>query len=128
MEEVRRVRRLVEEHGRLGAIARLEHEERRLVEIVAGYGTDEDVGIPAFLYSGWCLTALPHSRIPNEEPWELANGNLTLLVEPGRRVRPGGGSEFVGVPFGATARLLLVVAARDVVRPDAQSRGVSDAH
>ena len=33
---------------------------------------------------------------------------MTLLVEPGRRVRLGGGSEFVGVPFGATARLLLV--------------------
>ncbi len=33
MEEVREVRRLVEAHGRLGAIAR--HEDRRLVEIVA---------------------------------------------------------------------------------------------
>ena len=108
MEEVRRVQRMVEEHGRLGAIARLDYEERRLAEIVAGYGTDEDVGIPSFLYSGWCLTALPHSRIPDEEPWELTNGNMTLLVEPGRRVRSGGGSEFVGVPFGATARLLLV--------------------
>ena len=108
MEEVRRVRRLVEEHGRLGAIARLEQEDRRLVEIMAGYGTDEDVGIPSFLYSGWCLTALPHSRIADEAAWELNNGSLTLLVEPGRRVRSGGGTEFVGVPYGATARLLLV--------------------
>jgi hypothetical protein len=108
VEDVRRVQRMVEEHGRLGAIARLDQEERRLAEIVAGYGTDEDVGIPSFLYSGWCLTALPHSRIPDEEPWELTNGNMTLLVEPGRRAKPGGGSEFVGVPFGATARLLLV--------------------
>jgi len=78
------------------------------VEIVAGYGTDEDVGIPSFLYSGWCLTTLPHSRIPDGDAWELSNGNLTLLVEPGRRVRPGSGSEFVGVPYGATARLILV--------------------
>jgi len=108
VEDVRRVRKLVEEHGRLGAIARLDHDERRLAEIVAGYGTDEDVGIPSFLYSGWCLTALPHSRIPDDAAWELANGSLTLLVEPGRRVRQGGGSEFVGVPYGATARLLLV--------------------
>ena len=99
---------MVEEHGRLGAIARLEHEERRLAEIVSGYGTDEDVGSPSFLYSGWCLTALPHSQIPEDQPWELTNGNMTLLVEPGRRVRTGGGSEFVGVPYGATARLLLV--------------------
>ena len=108
MEEVRRVRRFVEEHGRLGAIARVEHEDRRLVEIMAGYGTDEEVGIPSFLYSGWCLTALPHSRIADDAAWELNNGALTLLVEPGRRVKPGGGSEFVGVPYGATARLLLV--------------------
>lgn len=108
MEEIRHVRRMVELHGRLGAIARLEHEDRRVAEIVAGYGSDEDVGIPSFLYSGWCLTALPHSRIPDEEPWELTNGSLTLLVEPGRRARPGMGSEFVGVPYGATARLLLV--------------------
>jgi hypothetical protein len=89
MEQVRRVRMLVEEHGRLGAISRLDHEDRRLVEIVAGYGTDEDVGIPSFLYSGWCLTTLPHSRIPDGDPWELSNGNLTLLIEPGRRARPG---------------------------------------
>jgi hypothetical protein len=108
VQEVKRVQRLVGEHGRLGAISRVEHEERRLVEIVAGYGTDEDVGMPAFLYSGWCLTALPHSRIPDADAWELNNGALTLLVEPGRRVLPGGGTEFVGVPYGATARLLLV--------------------
>ena len=113
---------MVEEHGRLGAIARLEHEERRLAEIVSGYGLDEDVGIPSFLYSGWCLTALPHSRIPDDEPWELTNGNLTLLVEPGRRVRIGGGSEFVGVPFGATARLLLVYLQTQALRT--QSRHV----
>ena len=108
MQEVRRVQRLVGEHGRLGAISRVEHEERRLVEIVAGYGADEEVGMPAFLYSGWCLTALPHSRIPDADAWELSNGALTLLVEPGRRVLCGGGTEFVGVPYGATARLLLV--------------------
>jgi hypothetical protein len=120
VEQVRRVRKLVEEHGRLGAVARLDQDERRLVEIVAGYGADEGVGIPSFLYSGWCLTALPHSRIPDEAPWELSNGNLTLLVEPGRRVRPGGGSEFVGVPFGATARLILVYLQTQALRTESR--------
>jgi len=113
---VKQVRRLVEEHGRIGAIARLEQGERRLVEIVASYGQDEEVGNPSFLYSGWCLTALPHSRIANEEPWELTNGSVTLLVEPGRRVVRGGGSEFVGVPFGPTARLLLVYLQTEALR------------
>lgn len=38
MQEVKRVQRLVGEHGRPGAISRVEHEERRLIEIVSGYG------------------------------------------------------------------------------------------
>ena len=101
MEAVRSVRRLVEEHGRLGAIAR--HEDRRLIEIVAGYGADEEVGMTNFLYSGWCMTALPHSRIADEDVWRLENGNIVLLlVEPGRRARPGEPDEFVGVPYGPT--------------------------
>ena len=29
------------------------------VKAKAAYGSDEDVGIPNFLYSGWCMTALP---------------------------------------------------------------------
>ena len=82
MAEVKTVRHLVETHGRLGAIAR--HEGRCLIEIVAAYGCDEDVDIPNFVYSGWCMTALPHSRIPENEAWRLENGNLVLLAEPGR--------------------------------------------
>ena len=114
MEEVREVRRLVETHGRLGAIAR--HEDRRLVEIVAAYGSDEDVGIPNFLYSGWCMTALPHSRIPDGEAWRLENGNVVLLVEPGRRARPGEPDEFVGVPYGPTARLIMIYLQSEALR------------
>ena len=106
MEDVRAARRLVETHGRLGAIAR--HEDRRLVEILAAYGGDEDVGIPNFLYSGWCMTALPHSRIPDDEAWRLENGNVVLLVEPGRRAKPGEADEFVGVPYGPTAELIMI--------------------
>ena len=85
MDEVREARRLVEEHGRLGAIAR--HEDRRLIEIVAAYGSDEDVAIPNFLYSGWCMTALPHSRIPDNEAWRLESpsGKFRFTVRALRR-------------------------------------------
>mgnify|MGYP000285873591 CR=1 FL=1 len=119
MEEVREVRRLVETHGRLGAIAR--HEDRRLVEIVAAYGSDEDAGIPNFLYSGWCMTALPHSRIPDGEAWRLENGNVVLLVEPGRRARPGEPDEFVGVPYGPTARLIMIYLQSEALRTGSRS-------
>ena len=78
MREVQEARKLVEEHGRLGAIAR--SDSRGLVEIVAAYGADEEVGIPSFLYSGWAMTALPHSKIPDDEAWRLENGQVVLLV------------------------------------------------
>ena len=119
MDEVRSVRTLVEKHGRLGAIAR--HEDRRLIEIVAGYGADETVGDAAFLYSGWCLTALPHSKIPDDEVWRLENGNIVLLVEPGRRARPGQPDEFVGVPYGPTARLILIYLQTEALRTNSRS-------
>ena len=118
MDEVRSVRRLVEEHGRLGAIAR--HDDRRLIEIVAGYGADEEAGAN-FLYSGWCMTALPHSRIPDDEVWRLENGNVVLLVEPGRRARPGEPDEFVGVPYGPTARLILIYLQSEALRTDCRT-------
>jgi hypothetical protein len=119
MEEVRQARRLVETHGRLGAIAR--HDDRRLVEIVAAYGCDEDVGIPNFLYSGWCMTALPHSRIPDDKAWRLENGNVVLLVEPGRRARTGEADEFVGVPYGPTARLIMIYLQSEALRTGSRS-------
>ncbi|MEN0075700.1 MAG: replication protein RepA [Paracraurococcus sp.] len=119
MDEVREARRLVETHGRLGAIAR--YDDRRLVEIVAAYGSDEDVGIPNFLYSGWCMTALPHSRIGDDEAWRLENGNLVLLVEPGRRARPGQADEFVGVPYGPTARLIMIYLQSEALRTGSRS-------
>jgi len=119
MDEVREARRLVEEHGRLGAIAR--HDDRRLIEIVAAYGSDEDVAIPNFLYSGWCMTALPHSRIPDNEAWRLENGNIVLLVEPGRRASLGQADEFVGVPYGPTARLIMIYLQSEALRTNSRN-------
>ena len=106
MEGVRSIRKLVEEHGRLGAIAR--HDDRRLVEIVAAYGADEDVGIPNFLYSGWCMTSAAAFAYPRRRSLAAGNGNIVLLVEPGRRAKPGKADEFIGVPYGPTARLILI--------------------
>jgi len=57
--------------------------DRDIIEVAAKYMTDEESGL-GFVYSGWCMTALPHSRIPGNEAWRLENGNLVLLVEPGR--------------------------------------------
>ncbi|GAV34667.1 Plasmid encoded RepA protein [Roseomonas sp. TAS13] len=119
MREVQEARKLVEEHGRLGAIAR--SDSRGLVEIVAAYGADEEVGIPSFLYSGWAMTALPHSKIPDDEAWRLENGQVVLLVEPGRRAAPGKADEWVGVPYGPTARLILIYLQTEALRTGSRS-------
>jgi hypothetical protein len=119
LKEVQEARKLVEEHGRLGAIART--DSRGLVEIVAAYGADEDVGVPNFLYSGWAMTALPHSKIPDDEAWRLENGQVVLLVEPGRRAAPGKPDEWVGVPYGPTARLIMIYLQTEALRTGSRS-------
>jgi hypothetical protein len=39
-----------------------------------------------------------------------------LLVEPGRRARPGEPDEFVGVPYGPTARLIMIYLQSEALR------------
>src|SRR5690242_14504349 len=53
-----------------------------------------------YVYSGWCQTSVPHqSPKDNSAIWKLETETLTLLVEPGARVRKDGLTEYVGVPF-----------------------------
>lgn len=120
MEEVSKVHTLLGEHGRLGALERLPQpvgdDDRRVLEIAAAFMGDERVGSQGFLYSGWCLTSLPHRRILDSEAWRLDNGGITLLVEPGRRILKSGEDIFCGVPFGATARLILIFLQSEALR------------
>jgi hypothetical protein len=99
--------------GKAVAIAR-EMARRPVIEAAAGFLGDE-AHDPAFVYSGWCLAALPHRRLPDAEPWEVRNGPVTLLVEPGRVIRTGRPAELVGVPFGVIARLILIYLQREAV-------------
>jgi Plasmid encoded RepA protein len=112
VSKVSAIHTLIEQHGRLGAIERLPQpvteDDRRVLEIAAAFMGDEKAGTASFLYSGWCLTSLPHRRIPDAEAWRLDNGGVTLLVEPGRRILKSGSDVFCGVPYGSTARLILI--------------------
>ena len=60
-----------------------------------------------FLYSGWCQAALPHKKLSNDQVWKIETERVALVVEPGRRNIPGGATEWVGVPYGSRARLIL---------------------
>ena len=73
----------------------------RIVEAAAAWAADEDIST-GYMYSGWCQTALPHRRPPdNSTIWKLETDSMTLLVEPGVRMLPSGEPAYVGVPFGA---------------------------
>jgi hypothetical protein len=88
----------------------------RIVEAAASWSADEDLGT-GYIYSGWCQTALPHRRpSDNTAIWKLETDSMTLLVEPGVRVQPGGQPIHVGVPFGAIARLILIYLQSEALR------------
>ena len=73
--------------------------EVSLAEIAAKILSEEsrDLGVT---YAGWCFTALPHRRLPDDEVWCRKGHHLTLIVEPG--VSPVG--KRIGVPFGSRSR------------------------
>ena len=88
----------------------------RIVEAAAAWQADEDIGT-GYMYSGWCQTALPHRRPADDAAiWKLETDSMTLLVEPGVRVQPGGDPVHVGVPFGAIARLILIYLQSEALR------------
>ena len=108
---------LLEARGRQGARDLVEGRRGpRIVEAAANWATDEEIST-GYMYSGWCQTALPHRRpSDNAAIWKLETDSMTLLVEPGVRVAPGGVPVHVGVPFGAIARLILIYLQSEALR------------
>src|SRR4051794_34661867 len=100
------VRRLVLVHGKEAARAMVEPEQKALVDIAAEIMGDED-GRIGITYTGFCLTALPHKRLPDEHSWEKRGYRVTLLVETGRK-GAGNPPKYIGVPYGARARMILL--------------------
>ena len=113
------VHRLIDVHGRQGAL-RFD-VDRRVVDAAAGYMSDEDSGI-GFLYSGWAQAALPHKRLPNHQPWQVRTDRASLVVEPGRKANADGSFEWIGVPYGSRARLIMLYLQTEALRT--QSREI----
>ncbi len=102
------VHRLVIEHGREVAMKKVDPTERHLVRIAADILAEDDDAI-GVTYSGFCQASLPHKKLPADKEWIRRSERLTLMIEPGRLIRPGTSEgEFVGVPFGSRARLILL--------------------
>lgn len=114
------VHRLIEELGRQGALQAAETDaDRRAVEAAIAYLSDEEAGV-GFLYSGWCQAALPHKKLANDAVWKVQTERVTLVVEPGRRNLLGDDTEFVGVPFGSRARLILLYLQAEALRTNSR--------
>ena len=100
------VHKLLEERGKKAALEA--GIDRSVVEAAALYMSDEENGL-GFAYSGWAQCALPHKRLANEATWGISAEKIKLVVEPGRRtIGDGTETEYVGVPFGTHARLILL--------------------
>jgi Plasmid encoded RepA protein len=109
------VHRLIEQKGKAGVIAS-GGLDREVIEAAAKYMADEDAGL-GFIYSGWAQCALPHRKLADNQPWQIASERVRLVVQPGLRpVGDEGALENVGVPFGAHARLILLFLQTEALR------------
>lgn len=111
------VHSLLEARGKQGALeAGL---NREVVEAAASYLGDEESGL-SFAFSGWAQAALPHRKLADDQPWQLASERVTLVVEPGRRPGKAGELIHVGVPFGAHARLIMLYLQTEALRTNSR--------
>ena len=87
-------------------------DRRRLLEIAAQVLQEESQAI-GITYSGFCLTSLPHRRLPNDEVWHRLSRRLSLMIEPGWLP---GENRLYGVPYGSRARLILLYLQTEALR------------
>jgi hypothetical protein len=94
--------------------------DRAVVEAATSYLSDEDNGL-GFAYSGWAQCALPHKKLAPEATWGINSEKVRLIVEPGRRpIADSDDLEFVGVPYGAHARLILLYLQTEALRTNSR--------
>jgi hypothetical protein len=100
------VRAMIAEHGRDRTCELLGASKQGLIDITAEVLADETQRI-GITYAGFCLTALPHKRLPDDRAWKKPGNAVTLLIEPGRQLVND--EEILhGVPYGAHARMILL--------------------
>lgn len=97
-----------------GEVSKLTPEggQRQLLDIAAQVLQEESQAI-GITYSGFCLTSLPHRRLPDERPWYRTSRRLSLMIEPGRLP---GEERIHGVPYGSRARLILLYLQTEALR------------
>ncbi len=89
-------------------------KQRPLVDIAAEVLADESQSI-GISYTGFCLTSLPHKKLPDDQPWTKQGHKVTLMVEPGRMMLRKK-TVLYGVPYGARARMILLFLQGQAIR------------
>ena len=100
------IHQLIIQHGRERARELVPRDQRPLVDAAAAVLADESRAM-GITYSGFCLTALPHKRIPDDQTWRRDGHRVTLVVQPGVLLI-GGKEKMFGVPYGSRARLIML--------------------
>lgn len=77
---------------------------RRAIDAASEVLAEESNAI-GITYAGFCLTSLPHRRLPDDQPWRRSSRRLSLMIEPGRLPTD---ERLYGVPYGSRARLILL--------------------
>jgi hypothetical protein len=114
--DLEQARRLAEVHGTKAQRTRALNRVETLHELLSALPTADDL---TFNHSGLCQTSLPHVRpSTNTTVWKRQSGRFTLMIRPGvmkgihSRVPPthpvaAGEEDYVGVPYGPKARLIM---------------------
>ncbi|HYH23640.1 MAG TPA: replication protein RepA [Azospirillum sp.] len=115
---LRRLRQAVLDHGRDYARDLVPPERRGIVDMIAALAEQENRSALGITYSGFALTALPHKRLPDDQPWQRQGHRIRLLVEPGRLPDPKSpdGFRLYGVPYGSRARMIMFYLQSEAVR------------
>ena len=106
---------LVQQHGRDRARNLVPSSDRYLVDLAAEVLGEERLET-SYLYSGFCMSSLPHRAIPTEGEWVRKSDNFTLIVEPGKLFDVNGDGTLVGIPYGPKARLLLMYLQSEAIK------------
>ncbi|MCB8878512.1 replication protein RepA [Acidisoma silvae] len=109
---------MLEKHGRQGTLDLPGLDKanyRQTLEAAYQFMSAEEQRT-GFLYSGWCQTALPHRRLPDDKVWTLSTDHVKLMVEPGSVHTENNETRRVGVPYGSRARLILLFLQSEAVR------------
>jgi hypothetical protein len=79
----------------------------RIIKAAVDHLDDQSRGeeARAFVYSAWCHASFPHKAPASlTDPWNVQTSSVKLTVDPGQ----DDNGVYVGLPFGAYARLLLI--------------------